>query len=83
MTGIKARIHYPGTDPTVAYDLEAVTTYQRKLWLGILAIGVAIAAIGFARSGATPVVSLPGALPLFVMGLAGLGLISWRRKKKA
>ena len=57
--------------------------YQRKLWLGILAIGVAIAAIGFAQSGATPVVSLPGALPLFVMGLAGVGLISWRRKKKA
>jgi hypothetical protein len=57
--------------------------YQRKLWLGILAIGVAIAAIGFAQSGAMPVVSLPGALPLFFMGLAGLGLISWRRKKKA
>ena len=57
--------------------------YQRKLWLGVLAIGVAITAIGFAQSGATPVVSLHGALPLFAMGLAGLGLISWRRKKKA
>ena len=32
-----------------------------------MAIGVAIAAIGFAQSGAMPVVSLPGALPLFFM----------------
>ena len=46
--------------------------YQPKLWLGILAVGVAIAAM-----------SMPGALSLFATGLAGLGLISWRRKKKA
>jgi hypothetical protein len=26
---------------------------------------------------------LPGALPLFATGLAGLGLLGWRRKKKA
>jgi hypothetical protein len=29
------------------------------------------------------VVPLPGALPLFATGLAGLGLIGWRRKKAA
>ena len=46
--------------------------YQRKLWLGILAIGVATAAM-----------QLPAALSLFVTGLAGLGLLSWRRKTKA
>ena len=46
--------------------------YQRKLWLGILAIGVATAAM-----------QLPAALSLFVTGLAGLGLLNWRRKKKA
>jgi hypothetical protein len=28
-------------------------------------------------------VPLPGALPLFATGLAGLGLLGWRRKKKA
>ena len=39
--------------------------------------------VGFAQGGATQVVPLPGALPLFVTGLAGLGLISWRRRKKA
>jgi hypothetical protein len=26
---------------------------------------------------------LPGALPLFATGLAGLGLLGWRRKKAA
>jgi len=26
---------------------------------------------------------LPGALPLFATGLVGLGLLGWRRKKKA
>ena len=31
----------------------------------------------------TSPVPLPGALPLFATGLAGMGLISWRRKKKA
>jgi hypothetical protein len=31
----------------------------------------------------TPVVPLPGALPLFATGLAGLGLLGWRRKKAA
>jgi hypothetical protein len=28
-------------------------------------------------------VSLPAALPLFVSGLVGLGLLGWRRKRKA
>jgi hypothetical protein len=31
----------------------------------------------------TPVVPLPTALPLFATGLVGLGLLGWRRKKKA
>ena len=64
MTGIKARIRlFPGTDPTVAYDLEAVMAYQRKLWLGILAIGVAITAMpsvartDLVRIGETPAAS--------------------------
>ena len=57
--------------------------YQHQLWLGVLAIGVAIAAmLGFAR-GSVSQVPLPGAISLFATGLAGLGLISWRRKKKA
>ena len=31
----------------------------------------------------TPTIPLPGAFPLFATGLAGLGLLGWRRKKKA
>ena len=34
-------------------------------------------------SGAAPAVPLPAALPLFATGLAGLGLLGWRRKKAA
>jgi len=30
----------------------------------------------------TPVVPLPGALPLFATGLGALGLLGWRRKRK-
>jgi hypothetical protein len=36
--------------------------------------------IGFAQSGVVP---LPTALPLFATGLAGLGLLGWRRRGKA
>ena len=32
--------------------------------------------------GTVPSVPLPGALPLFATGLAGLGLLGWRRKRK-
>jgi hypothetical protein len=30
-----------------------------------------------------PPIPLPGALPLFATGLAGLGLLGWHRKRKA
>jgi hypothetical protein len=38
----------------------------------------------FSIHGIDPVATpLPGALPLFASGLVGLGLLGWRRKKKA
>jgi len=37
----------------------------------------------FTPVGSTPVVPLPATLPLFATGLAGLGLLGWRRKKAA
>jgi hypothetical protein len=39
--------------------------------------------MSFIAEGTTAVVPLPAALPLFATGLAGLGLLGWRRKKKA
>ena len=39
--------------------------------------------IEFASTTMVPPVPLPGALPLFATGLAGLGLLGWRRKKAA
>jgi len=38
------------------------------------------ATLGFETTAATP---LPAALPLFATGLGGLGLLGWRRKRKA
>jgi hypothetical protein len=37
----------------------------------------------FRLSGDINPVPLPAALPLFATGLAGLGLMAWRRKQKA
>jgi hypothetical protein len=36
--------------------------------------------VGF---GTAPTVPLPAALPLFATGIGGLGLLGWRRKRKA
>ena len=39
--------------------------------------------IDFSPNVPVPSVPVPGALPLFASGLAGLGLLGWRRKRKA
>jgi hypothetical protein len=39
--------------------------------------------LDIAGNGALQVIPTPAALPLFATGLGGLGLLGWRRKRKA
>jgi hypothetical protein len=55
-------------------------TFPFQLVYGECCSGPAELQISLALESQTP---LPGALPLFVSGLGGLGLLGWRRKKKA
>jgi len=50
-----------------------------------LVAGLRTAGVGISSGevGTLSPVSLPAALPLFVSGLVGLGLLGWRRKRKA
>jgi hypothetical protein len=49
----------------------------------VVADGIATAGISSGEVVELSPVSLPAALPLFVSGLVGLGLLGWRRKRKA
>ena len=49
---------------------------------GTATVGVSSGEI-VAGAGTPEVIPLPGALPLFATGLAALGLLGWRRKRKA
>jgi hypothetical protein len=55
------------------------------VWNGPPRTGVAIQAVtgNELLSSVSTVVPVPPALPLFASGLAGLGLLGWRRKRKA
>jgi len=67
------------------------TTSALPLFLGLpqtldqLVAGERTAGVGISSGevGTLSPVSLPAALPLFVSGLVGLGLLGWRRKRKA
>ena len=85
-------------DPTflAAWAVGAIvpvdfTTSALPLFLGLpqtldqLVAGERTAGVGISSGevGTLSPVSLPAALPLFVSGLVGLGLLGWRRKRKA
>ena len=85
-------------DPTflAAWAVGAIvpvdfTTSVLPLFLGLpqtldqLVAGERTAGVGISSGevGTLSPVSLPAALPLFVSGLVGLGLLGWRRKRKA
>jgi len=85
-------------DPTFlsAWAVGAVapvdfTTSALPVFLGLpqtldqLVAGERTAGVGISSGevGTLSPVSLPAALPLFVSGLVGLGLLGWRRKRKA
>ena len=46
-------------------------------------VGISLGGDFTTRTGTATVTPLPAALPLFATGLAGLGLLGWRRKRKA
>ena len=83
----------PGTFPPGVTDLQSWTRDSTDISVGHvgidpdwLRIGTDIVGTGtfnaaFSLDGFA--VPLPGALPLFATGLAGLGLLGWRRKRKA
>ena len=71
-------------DPTAGFTGDVTFTYQDQGFIftslfifQIIDSNVATVQI---EVGQTP---LPAALPLFATGLAGLGLLGWRRKRKA
>jgi hypothetical protein len=67
---------YSGSNAAAAYENTAIFSLQ-----SITDGDFITSASGATYSGAqTP---LPGALPLFITGLGALGLLGWRRKKKA
>ena len=81
----------------LAVAISAPISANASTWFGLgggvlftidplTAGSVLIGNTGFAPEGiavAPPAVPLPAALPLFATALAGMGLLGWRRKRKA
>ena len=60
-----------------------MTLQSLGMTLDALVSGSHTATVGISSGQAVSNVPLPAALPLFAGGLVGLGLLGWRRKKKA
>jgi hypothetical protein len=79
----------PGhNDPFTLFTLSLMGVTASAFLDGLLAVDMcklssatACSGTGFVN-GSLSAVPLPGALPLFATGLAGLGLLGWRKKKK-
>ncbi|MFK5977850.1 MAG: VPLPA-CTERM sorting domain-containing protein [Rhizobiaceae bacterium] len=59
------------------FELSAGLIFPRKNWF------IDIVTSEYSTGGPTPAVPVPAALPLFGTGLAALGFLGWRRKRKA
>jgi len=65
------------TNPTLLFSVNETTGVQNFIFLNAPVTDMTAGVTGAST------VPIPGALPLFATGLAGLGLLGWRRKKKA
>ena len=80
----------PGNFPATVTNLLESGALQLLTPAGFMAtlpglgtVALAVSAQSDAPEGVEGQVPLPGALPLFATGLGALGLLSWRRKRKA
>jgi hypothetical protein len=72
----------PGTD-SAAFSFTPDASGVATFGIGIIASTSLTNANFIGDIGTVTVTPLPAALPLFATGLGGLGLLGWRRKRKA
>ena len=65
------------TNPTLPFSVNETTGVQNFIFLNAPVTDMTAGVTGAST------VPIPGALPLFATGLGALGLLGWRRKKKA
>ena len=65
------------TNPTLLFSVNETTGVQNFIFLNAPVTDMTAGVTGAST------VPIPGALPLFATGLGALGLLGWRRKKKA
>jgi hypothetical protein len=73
----------PGSSDAVDWTTTTLLPVFATLDALVAAKGTATVGISSGEVGGPPPIPLPGALPLFATGLVGLGLLGWRRKRKA
>jgi hypothetical protein len=76
--------HNPFLNQTAMFAISlAGITADTTITSAIFSLGTTAGVNVTGTPGTPSAVPLPGALPLFATGLAGLGLIKWRKKRNA